>query len=115
MVTAPSCEHARRGSPGQGGAGLQLAAAWEPLPRAPEKAPKCEGRGKHPAEGTEVSITPGSAARVPDKELSGGWKGQPAGTRAGATLLGKQTPPQPPQPAWHLVSCAWKLRFPDTV
>lgn len=92
-MTTPSCEHARQGSPGQGGARLQLAAAWGPLSRAPEKAPKCDGRGKHPAEGTEVSITPGSAARVPEKQLSGGRKGQPAGSRAGVTLLGKQTPP----------------------
>lgn len=114
-MTAPSCEHAHRGSPGQGGARLQLAAAWEPLSRAPEKAPKCEGRGKHPAEGTEVSITPGSAARVPEKELSGEWKGQPAGTRAGAALLGKQTSPPASPTSQHLVSCAWKLHFPDTV
>lgn len=95
---------------GRGGASLRQQQPGT-LSGAPE-APKCEGWGKHLA-GTEVSVTPDSAARVPEKEAKQWVEGQPTQAPGQGSPPGEaDPPPQHPPPAQHPVSCAWKLRFP---
>lgn len=99
-MAASSCEPARWGSPGQGGASLQRQQQpGDPCPEPQKKPPSVRVGASILQRGLRFlspqTQQPGSRR----KELSSGWKGQPAGTRAGATLLGKQTPPQHPPPS----------------
>lgn len=99
-MAASSCEPARWGSPGQGGASLQRQQQpGDPCPEPQKKPPKCEGWGKHLAEGTEVSVTPDSAARVPEKRAKQWVEGAASRHQGRGNPPGEADPPQHPPPS----------------